>query len=68
MQSELGQRNQNATETILIQLQFQDLLPGLGEVAAGPLLLFVGRNGSCLPKGLEEIGREELGPEIPPQC
>lgn len=66
LQSEPGQKNQGAAETILIQLQFPELLPGLEEVAAGPLLLFVGRSGSCLPKGLEEVVREELGPEIPP--
>lgn len=28
----------------------------------------VGRSGICLPKGLGEVGREELGPEILPQC
>lgn len=39
MQSEPGQRNKDATESVLIQLRFQELLPGLGEVAAGPLLL-----------------------------
>lgn len=53
LQSEPGQRNQGTTDTILIQLQFQELLPGLGEVAAGPFLLFVGRSGSCQPKDWE---------------
>lgn len=39
LQSESGQRNQGAAESIRIQLEFQELLPDLGEVAAGPLLL-----------------------------
>ena len=39
LHSEPGQREQGAAETVLIQLQFQERLPGLGEVAAGPLLL-----------------------------
>lgn len=39
LQLESGQRNQGAVESIRIQLEFQELLPDLGEVAAGPLLL-----------------------------
>lgn len=39
MQSEPGQRNKDAPESVLMQLRFRELLPGLGEVAAGPLLL-----------------------------
>jgi hypothetical protein len=47
-----------------MQQLFQELLPGPREVAAVPLLLLV---GSCQPKELEEVGREELSPETPPQ-
>lgn len=50
MKSGLGWRNPGATETVLIPLQFQELLPGPGDVTAGPLLLFVGRGGSCQPQ------------------
>lgn len=39
LQLESGQRNQGAAESIRIQLEFQELLPDLWEVAAGPLLL-----------------------------
>ena len=63
LQLESGQRNQGAAESVRIQLEFQELLPDLGEVAAGPLLL-CWQKWQLPTQGSGEAGRAELGPEI----